>query len=112
MAGPDIDHNIGPVFPTALSSNATTQYAGMKVLRLWDVEKGTITDIESGKSEKLNLPKSNVLKFEMENNCWFAVRPSGTEPKIKFYFGVNEPDMASSKAKIELCEKELEKLIK
>lgn len=93
-------------------SNPPTQYAGMKVLRLWDVEKGTITDIESGKSEKLNLPKSNVLKFEMENNCWFAVRPSGTEPKIKFYFGVNEPDMASSKAKIELCEKELEKLIK
>lgn len=95
-----------------LRKNPPSEFAGMKVLKLWDVDKGTITDIESGEVSVLNLPKSNVLKFEMENNCWFAARPSGTEPKIKFYFGVNEADMELSKQKIAICEKELEKIIK
>lgn len=96
---------------TQFRSNPPKEFAGMKVEKLWDVDEGTITDIANGKKEPLNLPKSNVLKFEMENNCWFAVRPSGTEPKIKFYFGVNEPDIDAANEKISLCIKELEKLI-
>ena len=92
-------------------SNPPQSFAGMKVLKLWDVAKGTKTLIADGSTEKLELPPSNVLKFELENNCWFALRPSGTEPKIKFYFCVNGPDMASSEKKLEQCMGELEKLI-
>ena len=96
---------------TKLRSNPPKTFAGMKVEKLWDVQEGTITDISNGSKAVLNLPKSNVLKFEMENNCWFAARPSGTEPKIKFYFGVNEPNISAANEKISICIKELEKLI-
>ena len=47
----------------------------------------------AGEISSIGLPKSNVLYFELDNDAWFAVRPSGTEPKIKCYFGVNESDM-------------------
>lgn len=96
---------------TKLRNNPPKTFAGMKVEKLWDVQEGTITDISNGSKAVLNLPKSNVLKFEMENNCWFAARPSGTEPKIKFYFGVNEPNINAANEKISICIKELEKLI-
>ena len=96
---------------TKLRNNPPKTFAGMKVEKLWDVQEGTITDISNGSKAVLNLPKSNVLKFEMENNCWFAARPSGTEPKIKFYFGVNEPNISAANEKISICIKELEKLI-
>lgn len=96
---------------TKLRNNPPEEFAGMKVERLWDVSEGTITNIADKTKETLNLPKSNVLKFEMENNAWFAARPSGTEPKIKFYFGVNEANIDAANEKISLCIKELEKLI-
>ena len=92
-------------------TNPPASICGMKVLKLWDVSKGTITDIETGESEKLDLPSSNVLKFEMEKGAWIAIRPSGTEPKIKFYFAVNEEDIASSNEKLEICIKEMENLM-
>jgi len=96
---------------TKLRNNPPKVFAGMTVEKLWDVQEGTITNVLDGSKEVLNLPKSNVLKFEMENDCWFAARPSGTEPKIKFYFGVNEPNVSAANEKIAICIKELEKLI-
>ena len=92
-------------------TNPPASICGMKVLKLWDVSKGTITDIESGEIEKLDLPSSNVLKFEMEKGAWIAIRPSGTAPKIKFYFAVNEEDIATSNEKLENCIKEMENLM-
>ena len=77
------------------------EFAGMKVNRMWDVKEGIIKDFEKGTEEKLNLPSSDVFRYDLENNSWFAVRPSGTEPKIKFYFGVCENSYAKSEAKIE-----------
>ncbi len=59
-----------------------------KVLKLRDYKLDTITDLESGEVTPTGLPKSDVLYFELNDNAWCAVRPSGTEPKIKFYFGV------------------------
>ena len=94
-----------------LRNNPITEFAGMKVEKLWDLSDGTITNVANGEKEPLNLPKSNVLKFELENNAWFAARPSGTEPKIKFYFGVNEANIDAANEKISICIKELEKLI-
>ena len=62
-----------------------------------DVLESTITYTDCNKSEKIDLPKSNVIKFNLENNSWIAIRPSGTEPKIKFYFGVCEKSMEMAK---------------
>ena len=88
-----------------------TEFAGMKVCRMWDVKKGTIKDFEKGTEEKLNLPTSDVFRYDLENNAWFAVRPSGTEPKIKFYFGVCENSYSKSCQKIDECIAELSKIV-
>lgn len=92
-------------------SNPPKSFAGLNINKIWDVQKGTVTYTADGKTEKLNLPVSNVLRFEMDNNCWFAMRPSGTEPKIKFYFGVKAEDLSLADAKLDECIKEIEKLI-
>ncbi|MDE7158186.1 MAG: phospho-sugar mutase, partial [Clostridiales bacterium] len=60
---------------------------GLKVLAVRDYKTSLRRDMESGLTEPITLPKSDVLYFELENNGWCCVRPSGTEPKIKFYFG-------------------------
>lgn len=60
-----------------------------KVLKIMDCSVGTEKDILTGEEVKIDLPKSNVLRYSLENDCWCAVRPSGTEPKIKFYMGVH-----------------------
>ena len=69
-----------------------------KVLKIMDCSAGTEKDILTGEEVKIDLPKSNVLRYSLENDCWCAVRPSGTEPKIKFYMGVRgdslEKDLA------------------
>ena len=61
---------------------------GNKVLKCRDYLIDTITDTKTGEITPTGLPKSDVLYYEMENDAWCAIRPSGTEPKIKFYFGV------------------------
>ena len=63
--------------------------AGLKVISFGDYQKQEIIH-ENGEKEATGLPKSNVLYFELEKNAWVCVRPSGTEPKIKFYIGVCE----------------------
>lgn len=71
-----------------------------KVLKLRDYQKDTITDMATGKVEPTGLPNSDVLYFDLNDNAWFAVRPSGTEPKIKFYFGVKGSSMEDAEAKL------------
>lgn len=61
---------------------------GYRILKIRDYKNDTITDLATGEVTPTNLPKSDVLYYEMEDDAWCAVRPSGTEPKIKFYFGV------------------------
>ncbi len=61
---------------------------GYEILKIRDYEADTITDLKTGEVKPTNLPKSNVLYYEMSEDAWCAIRPSGTEPKIKFYFGV------------------------
>ena len=70
-----------------------------KVLTFKDVDNDYVKDMITGAESKTGLPKSNVLYYELENNSWCCVRPSGTEPKIKLYFGVkgkNEEDATNS----------------
>ena len=56
-------------------------------------DKDTVLDVESGKVEPTGLPSSDVLYYELEGGAWVCVRPSGTEPKIKFYYGVKASSM-------------------
>jgi phosphoglucomutase len=61
--------------------------------------------------EKIDLPKSNVLKYSFEDGSWVCLRPSGTEPKVKFYFGVNSSSLAESKQKLQTIEKNFMDLV-
>lgn len=74
----------------SLRKSSPDKIGGRKVVAVRDYQTGIRTQIKSGKSSKMPLPNSNVLYFELENEGWCCVRPSGTEPKIKFYFGVKE----------------------
>lgn len=73
---------------------------GYKVLKVRDYEADTITDNATGAVSPTGLPKSDVLYFDLEDDAWCAVRPSGTEPKIKFYFGVKGADPEDADAKL------------
>lgn len=71
-----------------MRNNTPETIGKYKVLKIMDCSVGTEKDILTGEEVKIDLPKSNVLRYSLENDCWCAVRPSGTEPKIKFYMGV------------------------
>ena len=83
-----------------LRKNAPREIGGQKVLALRDYRAGTRTSLADGSATKLSLPASNVLYFELEEDGWCCVRPSGTEPKIKFYFGVRGADMRAADEKL------------
>ncbi len=82
-----------------LRENAPKEIGGLKVLAARDYKTDTIQDFESGKTMPTGLPKSNVLYYELENDAWVCVRPSGTEPKVKFYIGVKGTSMADADEK-------------
>jgi phosphoglucomutase len=67
--------------------------------------------ITNSGSEKIDLPKSNVLKYVFEDGTWVCLRPSGTEPKVKFYFGVNSNNLEESKEKLQTIEKDFMDLV-
>lgn len=76
-----------------LRKNPPKEINGHKVLSFRDYQADTITDLATGEVKPTGLPKSNVLYFDMEDNVWMCVRPSGTEPKIKLYYGVKGSSM-------------------
>lgn len=69
-----------------------TQIGGMKVTQFRDYREDVLVDYLTGEKKLTGLPKSNVLYFELEGGTWCCIRPSGTEPKIKFYIGVRGID--------------------
>ncbi len=84
----------------AYRKNTPKQVGAYKVLRLRDYKNDVITDLATGETTPTGLPKSNVLYFELEDDAWFCVRPSGTEPKIKFYAGVKGTSLEDSAKKL------------
>ncbi|MDE5566693.1 MAG: phospho-sugar mutase [Anaeroplasmataceae bacterium] len=72
-----------------------------------DVKLGIHTDYVAKKSSKINLPSSNVIKYYLNDNMWFVLRPSGTEPKLKVYYGVVGQSLKESEQKLELLTKEV-----
>ncbi|WP_163526921.1 phospho-sugar mutase [Halobacillus ihumii] len=74
---------------------------GLKVESVEDYTSSERTNA-NGEVETIHLPKANVLKFNLENDCWFCLRPSGTEPKIKFYYGVKTDSRRDSSELLEV----------
>ena len=71
-----------------LRENAPKKFGKFQVEKIRDYENQTILDLKTNTIEKIDMPKSNVLYYVLSNDAWLAVRPSGTEPKIKYYIGV------------------------
>lgn len=85
---------------TNARSNPPSELAGCKVLAVRDYKTNVRRDIITGEASAIDLPTSNVLYYELENNSWCCIRPSGTEPKIKFYFGVKGNSLEDSEIKL------------
>ncbi|MBO4996775.1 MAG: phospho-sugar mutase [Lachnospira sp.] len=92
LAGVEGGEKIQQVLST-LRSNPPKEFGGYKVLSVRDYKMDTIQDVKTGKIKPTGLPNSNVLYYDMEEGVWLCVRPSGTEPKIKFYYGVKGKDL-------------------
>ena len=91
-------------------NNPPQEIAGSAVVELYDYEEQVMKNLKTGESKKIDLPKSNVLQFITEDGSKISARPSGTEPKIKFYFSVNMP--LKSAAEFESVNQKLEAKIK
>ena len=84
-----------------LRKNPPKAFGDLKVLRFRDYKENIIRDMETGEVTPTGLPESNVLYFELPDNCWCCARPSGTEPKIKFYMGVKGSSIEDAAARVE-----------
>ena len=83
----------------SLRQNPPAEFAGHKVVAVRDYKADTIKNLETGEVAPTGLPNSNVLYYELTNDAWVCVRPSGTEPKVKFYYGVKGTSLADADEK-------------
>ena len=90
-----------------LRQNPIEKLGEYKILEFRDYSEGTVKNMITGEITKTDLPKSNVLYYELENDAWCCVRPSGTEPKIKFYLGVKEESILKAEEKIKMLGEEV-----
>ena len=90
-----------------LRQNVLEKIGNYKVLEFRDYLEGTIKNMITGKETRTDLPKSNVLYYELENDAWCCVRPSGTEPKIKFYLGVKENSQEKAEEVLEILKNDI-----
>lgn len=84
---------------TTLRQNPPAEFAGHKVTAVCDYKLDEITDLATGEKKPTGLPNSNVLYYELTDDAWVCVRPSGTEPKVKFYYGVKGTSLADADEK-------------
>jgi len=84
----------------SLRKNPPETFADFKVLAIRDYYSGKVVDLDSDSQTDTGLPKSNVLYYELDNDAWCCVRPSGTEPKIKFYMGVKGKNLDDADEKL------------
>ena len=83
----------------SLRQNPPAEFAGHKVVAVRDYKADTIKNLETGEVTPTGLPNSSVLYYELTNDAWVCVRPSGTEPKVKFYYGVKGTSLADADEK-------------
>lgn len=94
-----------------LRQNPPKELGAWKVLSFRDYDKDVITDMATGAKKPTGLPKSNVLYFDLTDNAWCCARPSGTEPKIKFYIGVKGNSLEDSAKKVEELKNNLKAIL-
>ena len=90
-----------------LRSNPPKNFGDLKVKEFTDYHKDVAINLETGEKKSTGLPKSNVLYFDLTNDSWCCARPSGTEPKIKFYMGVKGTSLEDAQAKVEKLTEDL-----
>ncbi len=93
-------------------NNPPKKVAGKNVVAIRDYLSSTRTDLKTGKTEKILLPKSNVIYLELEDNNNFIIRPSGTEPKIKLYCLLKGDTKEEAEELSELVKKDIAELVK
>ena len=84
-----------------LRANPPKEFGELKVKKFRDYKLDKVIDLETGEETKTGLPTSNVLYFDLENDSWCCARPSGTEPKIKFYMGVKGTSLEDAANKVD-----------
>ncbi|WP_394554640.1 phosphoglucomutase [Priestia aryabhattai] len=96
---------------TSFRNNPPTQVADKSVTFIEDYQSSKKVDVVHNRLENIHLPKSNVLKYYLNDGSWFTVRPSGTEPKAKFYFAVQGENLEESQNLLERLQKEVIELV-
>ena len=94
-----------------LRSNPPKNFGDLQVVEMRDYDKDQVKDMATGEVRPTGLPKSNVLYFELTNNSWCCARPSGTEPKIKFYMGVKGTSLEDAQAKVDKLTADLKAIL-
>lgn len=94
-----------------LRSNPPKEFGDLKVKEFRDYKTGKTLSLETGETGETGLPESNVLYFDLTNDSWCCARPSGTEPKIKFYMGVKGTSLEDAAAKNEKLTEDLKKYL-
>ena len=111
LAGKEGIEKIGTIM-TELRENAPEKIGPYTVEKIRDYDKETILDLATGSTTETGLPKSNVLYYELTDGAWLCVRPSGTEPKIKFYFGIRGTSMEDAIRREDEMKAALDALVK
>ncbi len=96
---------------TTLRNNTPEKIGDYKVLSARDYKLDVIKNLETGETTATGLPNSNVLYYDLNDDAWLCVRPSGTEPKVKFYYGVKGTSLADADAKSEALGKQVLEMI-
>lgn len=94
-----------------LRTDPPKEIAGLTVISARDYKKNEIVDTRTGEVKPTGLPSSNVLYYDLTDDAWLCVRPSGTEPKIKFYYGIKGSSMEDADAKSAAMKDAIETLI-
>ena len=92
--------------------NTPEKLSGYKVLFARDYQEDTVKNMESGSVKATGLPKSNVLYYDCEDSTWLCIRPSGTEPKLKLYYGVKAGSVEEADKRIKNLSEELNNMVK
>ena len=93
-----------------IRNNPPKALGGYKVTKVRDYKTGKVVDVKTGKEFETGLPTSNVLYYDLEDAAWCCVRPSGTEPKVKFYMGVKGNSMQDAENKLNDLKKDMAEL--
>ena len=110
LKGIDGSKQIGEMMDK-LRKNPPAEFGDLKVINVRDYATGITKELATGKESPTGLPESNVLYFDLTNGSWCCARPSGTEPKIKFYMGVKGTSLEDAKARNEKLTEELKAVI-